>query len=101
MRCTRVGEQQASHHPALQAGYRPLLHDLAAESLHATLVQIMRKAQQPVLATNLVRAESLTALSRNRSETRLILKKREASCARWCFARHPDLLQLCLKEQME
>jgi hypothetical protein len=52
MRCTRVGEQQASHHPALQAGYRPLLHDLAAESLHATLVQIMRKAQQPVLATN-------------------------------------------------
>jgi hypothetical protein len=36
----------------LQAGYRLLLHGLAAECLHATLVQIKRQAQQPMLATS-------------------------------------------------
>lgn len=36
----------------LQAGYRLLLHGLAAECLHATLVQIKRQAQQPALATS-------------------------------------------------
>src|SRR5579863_4098676 len=36
----------------LQAGYRLLLHGLAAECLHATLVQIKRQAQQPVLASS-------------------------------------------------
>ena len=30
----------------------PLLHGLAAECLHATLVQIKRQAQQPMLATS-------------------------------------------------
>ncbi len=34
----------------LQAGYRLLLHGLAAECLHATLVQIKRAAQQPEMA---------------------------------------------------
>ncbi len=36
----------------LQAGYRLLLHGLAAECLHATLVQIKRQTQQPVPAVN-------------------------------------------------
>jgi hypothetical protein len=36
----------------LQAGYRLLLHGLAAECLHATLVQIKRQTLQPQLATN-------------------------------------------------
>jgi hypothetical protein len=36
----------------LQAGYRLLLHGLAAECLHATLVQIKRASQQPAMATN-------------------------------------------------
>ncbi len=36
----------------LQAGYRLLLHGLAAECLHATLVQIKQQAQRPLLATN-------------------------------------------------
>lgn len=36
----------------LQAGYRLLLHGLAAESLHATLVQIKRKAQHTVAEAN-------------------------------------------------
>jgi hypothetical protein len=35
----------------LQAGYRLLLHGLAAECLHATLVQIKRQAQQPMLTS--------------------------------------------------
>ncbi len=34
----------------LQAGYRLLLHGLAAECLHATLVQIKRQASQPAFA---------------------------------------------------
>jgi len=36
----------------LQAGHRLLLPGLAAESLHATLVEIKRRALQPALATN-------------------------------------------------
>jgi hypothetical protein len=36
----------------LQAGYRLLLHGLAAECLHATLVQIKRQTQQAVPAVN-------------------------------------------------
>ncbi len=36
----------------LQAGYRLLLHGLAAECLHATLVQIKRQAREPMLATS-------------------------------------------------
>jgi hypothetical protein len=36
----------------LQAGYRLLLHGLAAECLHAALVQIKRQAAQPLVATS-------------------------------------------------